>query len=45
VQIAFLLGLPINVAEVAVGFEPLPGEEIRGATVLKRVEDLIKIHC
>jgi hypothetical protein len=44
-QIALgLPGLSKNVAEVAVGFETLPAKEVRGAAVLKRVQNLVKIH-
>jgi len=44
-QIALgLLGLSKNVAEIAVGIETFPGKEIRGVAVLKRVEELVKIH-
>jgi hypothetical protein len=45
-QIALgLLGLSEHMAEVAVGFKALAGKEIGGAAVLKRVQNLVKIHC
>src|SRR5579871_2022323 len=44
-QITFGLLCPsINVAEIAVGSEPLAGKEVGRAVVLKCVQDLVQIH-